>query len=473
MRTPKLQHVLQKFVTVTESEVRSAKICNFITQKHVQKLKCLAFFVLYHAVSQQAPHPARKEAEADHLHRRLQQQSAAAINANTTAQSTPPSQGKRGDPSLTASQKAVRIGFYLWLSLLNLVATSTLWARAADAFDSNAASRLFGFLGAGATLGQLAGSITAAAWASLPAPTPASWPSHTPAGPPFAMLLLAAALLEAAGRLGASMQCSQTLSDLTTRHKKSEPDKPTQSDQAVSTTGQSSSHRRRETQLTERSSAHGPGVGSLRGAWQGGGQLVEGFWLIAKSGYLCHVCLHFVLHYLVSTFFYFEKTLVVASGGGSASQRVATFATINSMSAGAVALIQLTATGRVLSRLGVAWCLTAGPCVAACLMAATAVWPTTYMIGIGEVIRKVSNHCLARPAREILYTVISTEEKYKAKVCIDTIIVRMGDSIGAGVFKLLDSLLGFGPAGLAATAVPVCLVWSSIAFRLGMLAPSV
>lgn len=192
--------------------------------------------------------------------------------------------------------------------------------------------------------GQLAGSITAAAWASLPAPTPASWPSHTPAGPPFAMLLLAAALLEAAGRLGASMQCSQTLSDLTTRHKKSEPDKPTQSDQAVSTTGQSSSHRRRETQLTERSSAHGPGVGSLRGAWQGGGQLVEGFWLIAKSGYLCHVCLHFVLHYLVSTFFYFEKTLVVASGGGSASQRVATFATINSMSAGAVALIQLTAT---------------------------------------------------------------------------------------------------------------------------------
>ena len=73
-------------------------------------------------------------------------------------------------------------------------------------------------------------------------------------------------------------------------------------------------------------------------------QLLEGFRLIAKSGYLCHVCLHFVLHYIVSTFFYFERTLVVAGGGGSASQRVATFATINSMSAGAVVLIQLTAT---------------------------------------------------------------------------------------------------------------------------------
>ena len=77
------------------------------------------------------------------------------------------------------------------------------------------------------------------------------------------------------------------------------------------------------------------------------------------------------------------------------------------------------------------------------------------------------NYSLARPAREILYTVISTEEKYKAKVCIDTIILRMGDSIGAAVFRLLDSLLGFGPAGLAATAVPLCLVWSAVAFRLG------
>jgi len=81
--------------------------------------------------------------------------------------------------------------------------------------------------------------------------------------------------------------------------------------------------------------------------------------------------------------------------------------------------------------------------------------------------KQVINYSLARPAREILYTVISTEEKYKAKVCIDTIILRMGDSIGAAVFRLLDSLLGFGPAGLAAAAVPLCIAWSTVAFRLG------
>lgn len=110
-----------------------------------------AFFILYHAVSQQQPQP---ESHLHHIQRRLQQQSTSGgIKSNTTAQSTTPSQGKQGDPSLTPPQRAVRIGFYLWLSLLNLVATSTLWARAADAFDSHAAKRLFGFLGAGATLG--------------------------------------------------------------------------------------------------------------------------------------------------------------------------------------------------------------------------------------------------------------------------------------------------------------------------------
>lgn len=77
------------------------------------------------------------------------------------------------------------------------------------------------------------------------------------------------------------------------------------------------------------------------------------------------------------------------------------------------------------------------------------------------------NYSLARPAREILYTDLSAEEKYKAKVCIDTIILRTGDTIGAAVFKALDKAFGFGPSGLAATAVPICLFWSAVALNLG------
>ena len=164
------------------------------------------------------------------------------------------------------------------------------------------------------------------------------------------MLLLAAALLEVAGRLAAAMQCSETLLDMSAHHKKLEHNigiHPAPSKQAAPKPVHKGGHR------NSKLGDHDPQLmleppqqprGSSSGAWQGLTQLFEGFRLIAKSSYLCHVCLHFVLHYLVSTLFYFEKTLVVASGGGSASQRVTTFATINSMSAGAVALIQLTAT---------------------------------------------------------------------------------------------------------------------------------
>lgn len=118
------------------------------------RVLCFAvFFVLYHAVSQQQ-NLSDLPSSTEHSHRHLQQYKSPSLTPESAAGTHTTSQTKTGDPSLTRAQRAVRIAFYLWLSLLNLLATSTLWARAADAFDSSAASRLFGCLGAGATLGE-------------------------------------------------------------------------------------------------------------------------------------------------------------------------------------------------------------------------------------------------------------------------------------------------------------------------------
>lgn len=118
------------------------------------RVLCFAvFFVLYHAVSQQQT-LSNVSSSTEHGHRHLQQYKPPPLSPKSAAATHTSSQTKTGDPSLTRAQRAVRIAFYLWLSLLNLLATSTLWARAADAFDSDAASRLFGCLGAGATLGK-------------------------------------------------------------------------------------------------------------------------------------------------------------------------------------------------------------------------------------------------------------------------------------------------------------------------------
>uniref|UniRef100_A0A0A9CLQ4 Uncharacterized protein n=1 Tax=Arundo donax TaxID=35708 RepID=A0A0A9CLQ4_ARUDO len=61
---------------------------------------------------------------------------------------------------------AVRTSLFLWVALLNLITISSTWARVIDVMDSESGSRLFGFIGAGATLGQLFGSLFAAnmAW---------------------------------------------------------------------------------------------------------------------------------------------------------------------------------------------------------------------------------------------------------------------------------------------------------------------
>ena len=117
--------------------------------------------MLYHAVSQQQHNTlSQQQLNTQDLHtqkhRRLHEDLSKLSNtatASPNAHSSAANQAKTGDASLTTAQKAVRVAFYLWLGLLNLLATSTLWTRAADAFDSNAASRLFGFLGAGATIG--------------------------------------------------------------------------------------------------------------------------------------------------------------------------------------------------------------------------------------------------------------------------------------------------------------------------------
>lgn len=74
---------------------------------------------------------------------------------------------------------------------------------------------------------------------------------------------------------------------------------------------------------------------------------------------------------------------------------------------------------------------------------------------------------VARPAREVLFTVVSREEKYKAKIVIDTLVQRMGDALAAALFSVLQSGLGAGPSVVALAALPACAVWAVLAATLG------
>jgi AAA family ATP:ADP antiporter len=98
--------------------------------------------------------------------------------------------------------------------------------------------------------------------------------------------------------------------------------------------------------------------------------------------------------------------------------------------------------------------------------AALAAAPTIAVIVVLQVLRRAANFALVRPTRELLYTVIAREDKYKAKPFIDTVVYRAGDQVGSWSYLAL-STFGLGIAGVALVAVPLSALWLAVSLWLG------
>ena len=83
-----------------------------------------------------------------------------------------------------------------------------------------------------------------------------------------------------------------------------------------------------------------------------------------------------------------------------------------------------------------------------------------------QVLRRVSNFALARPTREVLFTSVPREDRYKAKNFIDTVVYRLGDQVGAWASSLV-AMAGLGTGAIAWAAVPLALAWAANAWWLG------
>lgn len=311
--------------------------------------------------------------------------------------------------------------FYVWLSVANLFMTSVFWAFMVDTFDADQGKRLFAFIGIGGTLGAFVGGWVAW-WASRTVDSP-----HLPAG-----LMIAAASL-----FGAAIVVMRAVD-------------------AMSRGGP-----------RERASAPGGGAAARRPEpARDKGSFGEGLGLVLRSPYMLGIGVWITLMAVSNTLLYFTQANIVLESADEFSQRIAGFAQLDYASQLAVLLTQLFVTTHLIRKIGIGWTLAVLPALTLAGFAALAVWPVYGVLVIFSALHRAGRHAVARPSREALFSVVTPDEKYKAKSVVDVFLYRAGDLSGMGITKLLG-LAGLGVAGMAFAAAPLAAVWIMLSLRLG------
>jgi AAA family ATP:ADP antiporter len=173
-----------------------------------------------------------------------------------------------------------------------------------------------------------------------------------------------------------------------------------------------------------------------------------------------------LLYAITSTFLYFEQAAVVSRAFKDRATRTAFFAQVDLLVNALTLVLQLLVTGPMLRVLGVAMSLAILPALSVLGFAALGLAPVIATVVAFQVVRRTGNFAVARPTREVLFTVVAREDKYKSKTFIDTVIYRVGDQVGAWSWGLLG-LLGLAAGATAWVAVPLSAAWLANAWWLG------
>jgi AAA family ATP:ADP antiporter len=189
----------------------------------------------------------------------------------------------------------------------------------------------------------------------------------------------------------------------------------------------------------------------------------DGVAMIARSGYLVRICAYMLLFAVTSTLLYFDQARLVKLHLADEGARTAFFAHIDLIANALTLAIQCLLAGRVMTRLGVGLTLAITPVITIIGFAGLAWNPSLGALLIFQVARKGAHYALVRPTREVLFTVLSAREKFRAKGLIDTFLYRGGDLLGATPFIAPGSL----GAGTAWLAIPLSVLWLVVGLGLG------
>jgi len=307
--------------------------------------------------------------------------------------------------------------FFVWISVFNLFAVSVFWSFMADLFTSEQGKRLFGFIAAGGSAGALVGPAVTVGLA-------------VPLGP-VNLLIVAAVLLELA------VLCARRL------------------EAAASQVSSAPS-----AAIAETARAAQPEAAALGGGW------LAGIAMVLRSPYLAGIALWVLLLSLAGTFLYFQQANIVAAASDDPAVRTRIFATIDLTVGILTILVQCLATGRLIARYGVGPAAAFLPAVFGLGFLALAWSPALVVVIAFQAVQRTANFAISNPAREILFTVLEREEKYKAKNVIDIVVFRGADAVSGWLFATLRGA-GLELSTISLATVPLAVGWLVLAVALG------
>jgi AAA family ATP:ADP antiporter len=305
--------------------------------------------------------------------------------------------------------------FYVWYSVLNLFWTMVFWALMVDRFSLEQGKRLFAAIGAGGTAGAIFGPSIAFFLAE-----PLGTAGLLVVGAVFLVLAVVAAW--AVTRVQPEREAVAGPAD---------PNAPPVVDEKAVIGGS---------------------------AWEGVASLF-------KSRYMSGITIYILILAIMSTFVYFTRLQMVAEYVADTDERTAVFAQIDAIAQSATLVLQLLVAGHLIKRFGVAVTLALLPITVVLGFAGLAILGTVSALIVFDAGFRAVQRGVMRPARETLFTVVSREDKYKAKAAIDTFFMRLGDVLQAGVVGL-GAMFHLAFSGFAWVNVGLTLVWLFVVTRL-------
>jgi AAA family ATP:ADP antiporter len=300
--------------------------------------------------------------------------------------------------------------FFVWLSVFNMFVVSVFWSFMADVFRGDEARRLFGPIAAGGSAGAIIGPLLTQWLAS---------------GLGTAGLVLLSTVL-----LLATIPCIRALGHWSVERHGEAPGTAAESESPI------------------------------------GGGALAGVTLVVRSPYLLGIVAMLALGAVAGTFMYLELQRLASAAYVETAARTAFFARLD-LGVNLLAFIfQGVVTTRIIRRFAVTGGLVAMPIVAFGSFVWLVLTPFLFPLAVSQVLRRAGEFGIAKPSRDVLYTAVDPESKYKAKNFIDTVVQRGSDTGASWLYGFLQAK-GFLLGGFGALCAVIMVVLAALGVVLG------